>query len=125
MEDDDQISVRIERYIAEMHERYERINRMWADTDLPAVVRQTPNWEDGWRVVIAWVAREQGLPPPTRDQSFRPRRDTNWAREIHIWAHFLHALPGGGGGGHTTRHAELEEEGTRLVLDWWRGRQGK
>jgi hypothetical protein len=107
----------IDRDLAELRDRYERINRMWTHTDLPAVVRQTPNWEDGWRVLEAWVCRHQDMPPPTPSNSFRPRLDTTWEREVHIFSHYLHAQ------GHTVGHAAIEEEGTRLVLEWWNERQ--
>jgi hypothetical protein len=114
----------IDRAIAELRDHHERFDRMSTDTDLPVLVRQTPNWEDGWRVLEAWVCRHPDLPPGGwAGGSFRPRYDTTWAREVHIFSHYLHALRGDSG--HTLRHAAIEEEGTRLVLEWWNERLGK
>jgi hypothetical protein len=113
----------IDRAIAELRDHYERIDRMWMDTDLPASIWQTPNWEDGWRVLEAWVCRHQDMIYRRLEldvvpgNSFRPRYDTTWEREVHIFSHYLRLE-----GGHSERHATLEEEGTRLVLEWWNER---
>src|SRR5262245_56816878 len=99
------------RQIAEQDDHYERINKMWADTDLPALVWETPNWEDGWLVLEAWFCRQRNMPPPTRKfddprfrrwTSFRPTYHATWYNEVHIFSHSLHTE-----GGHSARHAAI------------------
>jgi hypothetical protein len=109
---DEEWSRRIDQGRAELDARYERINRMWTDAGIPALVRPTPDWQSGW-VFGDWVDRHWAQ---AWDHS-QPPLGATWAREVHIWSHWLHTE-----GGHSMRHAAIEEVGARLVLEWWNAR---
>jgi hypothetical protein len=114
---------RINRDLAELAARYDSIKQMWEASDIPTDVMKTPDWQSGWRVLLGWIERhwperwDPAFSPLTRDA--RPFASAWWANEVHIFSHWL--LPGG----HTPRHADLEEEATRLILQWWNERLGK
>ena len=44
---DEEWSRRIDQGRAKLDARYERINRMWTDAGIPALVRATPDWQSG------------------------------------------------------------------------------
>lgn len=97
-----------------LNDHYERINRMWENTDLPDLVRQTPNWKDGYHVLVTWFYHRDGQPSRTPDNYYPPNLDTTWAREVHIFSHCIHL-----GNRHCEDHAATEEEGVQVVLAWW------
>jgi hypothetical protein len=55
-----------------------------------------------------------------QEREFRPSYDATWSHEVHIFSHMLHRE-----GGHSPHHADIEEEGVRLILQWWNERVGK
>ena len=109
------VTLKVRKRLTVSAEDYERrINRLWATTDLPALVWDTPNWRDGWRVMMALLCRYD----PLAAKHCNAVPDARWENEVHILSHVACK-----GEGHTVRHLAIEEEGTRLILEWWRGAQ--
>ena len=124
----DEWQAKFERERAELDERYAQINRMWTNSGMPVWVSDTPDWQSGWRVLQGWL-RGRGWPPSLGAAFDAPLVHANgwpvagspywsgrWDREVHIFSHCLSPVPG-----HHMEHAALEEEGVRLVLEWWNG----
>ncbi len=123
---------RFEREAAEQADHYALIDRMWTESDLPHSIWKTPDWESGYDLLIDWFERRSkgldwpsgetprernyGWPsrPSSGEREFRPSYDATWGHEVHILSHMLHRE-----GGHSPRHADIEEEGVRLILQWW------
>lgn len=106
----------------ELDARYERINQTWADSEIPDFVLSTPDWQSGWEVLLGWVSRHvSGTDWPWPPQDRRPLTNARWSNEVHIFSHMINR----GVGGHSAGHVAIEEEGTRLILEWWNERPGK
>jgi len=106
----------------ELDARYERINQAWAGSEIPDFVLSTPDWQSGWKVLLGWVSRHVAgtdWPWPPQDRS--PLTNARWSNEVHIFSHMINR----GVGGHSAGHVAIEEEGTRLILEWWNERLGK
>jgi hypothetical protein len=100
---------------AEYADQYERIERMWRDTDLwGRRVKQTPNWEDGYRLLVDWFRERSGLPLYDGPQPPYVHADNTWGHEVHVLSHTANRGPS-----HGVEHTMLEEEGARVVIDWW------
>lgn len=98
----------------ELDARYERIYQAWASSDIPSSVLDTPDWQNGCQIMIDWYSGHMArLGYPTKGD-YRPSYHATWANEVHIFSHMIHL-----DGGHSLEHAAIEEEGTRLVLEWW------
>jgi hypothetical protein len=114
----------IHRQMKELDARYTAINRSWEDSGIPTFVLQTPDWQTGWRVLLDWLAKYDfrgGDPNVWEDvvARSRPRAETSWAHEVHIFSHMHCPHPGG----HSPAHAAIEEEGAHAILTWWSGRK--
>lgn len=97
-------------------ELYARIDRLWRETDLPAQIRETPGWQGAWRLLWDWYFARVSWPEPLYggppcDPGGRP---ATWSTRIHIWSHELNSDRD-----HSVRHAEIEDEAERLILQWW------
>jgi hypothetical protein len=119
----------IEQYhheLAEEKARYDAINQSWEDSDLPVYVLQTPDWQEGWDVMLAWLAphwmiRMGGQAAWDRCGKYMPGSKTTWQNEIHIFSHMFHTGPQG----HGPSHLAVEEEGAQAILVWWNDRSAK
>jgi hypothetical protein len=106
----------------ELDARYERIDQAWARSEMPDFVLDTPDWQSGWEVLLGWLGRHvAGTAWPWPPQDSRPFRNARWSNEVHIFSHMINS----GVGGHGAGHVAIEEEGTRLILEWWNERLGK
>jgi hypothetical protein len=120
------ISEEWDRKVAEQNERYAQIERLWEASDIPTFVKDTPDWQGGVRVLYDWLAAHDwpvSLDGPlVHDNGWpvagSPYWSGRWDKEVHIFSHMLHR-----GGGHSMHHADIEEEGTRVILQWWAGQQ--
>jgi hypothetical protein len=95
----------------ELEARYQQINGLWGDTNLPALIRDTPGWERGHQLLVDWYDGRQGLPT---GRVAEPYFHDTWDKVVHIMSHVLCSK------GHSDEHAAMEEEGTRLIIEWWR-----
>jgi hypothetical protein len=116
---DDDYWAAVRRELAELEERYERISQAWANSEIPQFVRDTPDWQSGWKIVQDWVYRHATrLGWPNASAPLQASTRAVWCHEVHIMSHMFNE-----GGGHSAKHAAIEEEGTRLVLEWWNALQ--
>lgn len=115
----------VRRKEAEEKARYDAITQAWKDSDLPVCVLQTPDWQEGWDVMLAWLAphwiRLHGQTAWDRCGKHMPRSETMWCEEIHIFSHMYHPGPRG----HSPSHAAFEEDGAQAILSWWKERSAK
>jgi hypothetical protein len=97
---------------------YQRVDGMWEKSGLwRRAVHQTPNWQDGYCLLINWYREKAGLPPWEGGYPY-VHSDNTWQHEVHVFSHTAYRP-----GGHSVEHAMLEEEGARVVLDWWNKKQ--
>jgi hypothetical protein len=108
---------------------YERINAMWRGDwreqhgffvehydPPPRLVRETEGWHRGWSLLRNWAAKdEMQVGEPILSSA-------EWANEVHIFSHATH-ISLTSQTGHSLRQAEIEEEGTRLIICWWMARK--
>jgi hypothetical protein len=131
------ISEEWDRRIAELADHYNRLAKLWAGSDLPHSIWKTPDWESGYSLLLDWYeCRSKQLdwpsgrtskerffgwpsrqPPLGQERDHRPSYEATWAHEVHVFSHILNP-----DSGHSLRHAAIEEEGARLVLQWWNER---
>ena len=108
---------------------YKRINAMWRGDwseqhgfftvrydPPPRLVRETEGWQRGWSLLRNWAAKYESLVGEPILSS------AEWENEVHIFSHAAH-ISLTGHTGHSLRQAEIEEEGTRLIIRWWMDRK--
>jgi hypothetical protein len=102
------------RTVSALDDRYELINAAWGETDLPARIFDTPDWEFGHQLLVDWFDGRLGMPI---GREARPYHHDTWGLLVHIMSHILSPIRG-----HCVEHVAIEEEGTRLILAWWNAR---
>jgi hypothetical protein len=135
-----------EAYRQETERIYQQINDMWAGQwygpnphgiglvhykSPPTMVYGTPHWQEGWSLFQGWAKKYDHHPLGNP-----PFGDTRWANEVHIKSHLFYrweilqeAVQKGRLPvrayyvAHCRRHAEIELEVTRLIIDWWHRRK--
>ncbi len=108
--------------MTDLDARYDRINQQWAASGIPLRIFDTPDWQSGWDVLMDWVYQLMERADFTNARSLEPVRPSyhaTWLNEVHIFSHMWNR----GVGGHSLDHIAIEEEGARLVLEWWSDKQ--
>jgi hypothetical protein len=52
---DQEFWAEVRRKEAELEARYEGINQAWLASEIPCFVRETPDWQSGWQVMLDWL----------------------------------------------------------------------
>jgi hypothetical protein len=120
---DQEFWAEVRRKQAELDARYEAINQAWLTSEISCFVRETPDWQSGWKVLLDLLKPYDTRPLAEKSDpknKYWPNSKTSWGQEVHIFSHTYNAA----GYGHHHVQAALEEEFQRAILAWWKERAG-